>query len=124
MLQGIHDRLQARKELAIAKVAPKLAGVDDVAEAEEILKELRDEMLRVAPTVPRISTGEGLIPETEQGYVIFDGLRASMKRVMGQNGSTSCFRRSAENSGFGSPPAARAPRLTISPPLKYPRPAL
>jgi len=26
-------------------VAPKLVGVDDVAEAEEILDELRDEML-------------------------------------------------------------------------------
>ena len=39
MLQGILDRLQARKELAIAKVAPKLVGVEDVAEAEEILAE-------------------------------------------------------------------------------------
>ncbi len=45
MLQGIHDRLEARKELAIAKVSPKLVGVEDVAEAEEILKELRAEML-------------------------------------------------------------------------------
>ena len=44
-LQGILDRLEARKDLAIAKVAPKLVGVNDVAEAEEILKELRDEML-------------------------------------------------------------------------------
>ena len=45
MLQGIHDRLEARKELAIAKVSRKLVGVEDVAEAEEILKELRAEML-------------------------------------------------------------------------------
>ena len=34
-----------RKELAIAKVAPKLVGVVDVAKVEEILKELRDKML-------------------------------------------------------------------------------
>ena len=33
MLQRILDRLEARKELAIAKVAPKLVGVEDVAEA-------------------------------------------------------------------------------------------
>ena len=44
-LQGIHHRLEARKDLAIAKVAPKLVGVEDVAEVEEILGELRDEML-------------------------------------------------------------------------------
>ena len=41
--EAVHDRLEARKELAIAKVAPKLVGVEDVAEAEEILNELRDE---------------------------------------------------------------------------------
>ena len=45
VLQQILERLEARKELAIAKVAPKLVGVEDVAEAEEILKELRAEML-------------------------------------------------------------------------------
>ena len=32
----IHDRRQARKELVIANVAPKLVGVEDVAEADEI----------------------------------------------------------------------------------------
>ncbi len=53
MLQRIHDRLEARKELAIAKVAPKLVGVEDVAEAEEILKELRDEMLDELDAIER-----------------------------------------------------------------------
>ena len=53
MLQGIHDRLEARKELAIAKVSPKLVGVEDVAEAEEILKELRAEMLDELDAIER-----------------------------------------------------------------------
>ena len=53
MLQGILDRLEARKDLAIAKVAPKLVGVEDVAEAEEILKELRDEMLDELDAIER-----------------------------------------------------------------------
>ena len=38
ILKGILERLEARKDLAIAKVAPKLVGVEDVAEAEEILE--------------------------------------------------------------------------------------
>ncbi len=53
MLQRILDRLQARKELAIAKVVPKLVGVEDVAEAEEILKELPDEMLEEIDDIER-----------------------------------------------------------------------
>ena len=47
------DRLDARKELAIAKVAPKLVGVENVAEAEEILGELRDEMLDELDAIER-----------------------------------------------------------------------
>ena len=47
------DRLEARKDLAIAKVAPKLVGVEDVAEVEEILKELRDEMLDELDAIER-----------------------------------------------------------------------
>ena len=53
VLQHILDRLEARKDLAIAKVAPKLVGVEDVAEAEEILKELRDEMLDELDAIER-----------------------------------------------------------------------
>ena len=53
MLQGILERLEARKELAIAKVAPKLVGLEDVAAAEEILKELRDEMLDEIDAIER-----------------------------------------------------------------------
>ncbi len=53
ILQGIHDRLEARKDLAIAKVALKLVGVEDVAEVEEILKELRDEMLDEIDAIER-----------------------------------------------------------------------
>ena len=34
-------------------MAPKLVGVDDVAEAEEILKELRDEMLDEIDAIER-----------------------------------------------------------------------
>ena len=45
VLRQIAARLEARKDLAIAKVAPKLVGVDDVAKAEEILKELQEELL-------------------------------------------------------------------------------
>ena len=45
MLQGILDRLEARKELVIAKVVPKLVGVDDVTEAKKILEELQAELL-------------------------------------------------------------------------------
>ncbi len=52
-LQGILNRLEARKELAIAKMAPKLVGVEDVAEAEEILGELRDEMLDELDAIER-----------------------------------------------------------------------
>ncbi len=37
--------LQAQKEQAIAKVAPKLVGVEDVAEAEHFLLELQAETL-------------------------------------------------------------------------------
>ena len=44
-LQRIFNRLEARKDLAIAKVAPKLVGIEDVAKAEEILKELQEELL-------------------------------------------------------------------------------
>ena len=53
MLQGIHDRLQARKGLAIAKVAPKLVGLEDVGEAEEILKEFKAEMLDEIDAIER-----------------------------------------------------------------------
>ena len=53
VLQQILERLEARKDLAIAKVAPKLVGVEDVAEAEEILKELRDEMLDELDAIER-----------------------------------------------------------------------
>lgn len=52
-LQGILDRLHARKELAIAKVVPKLVGVDDVGEAEEILKEFEAEMLEEIDEIER-----------------------------------------------------------------------
>ena len=34
VLQQILERLEARKELAIAKVAPKLVGVKELREAE------------------------------------------------------------------------------------------
>ena len=37
----------------IGKVAPRLVGVEDVAAAEEILKELRDEMLDEIGTIER-----------------------------------------------------------------------
>ncbi len=53
VLRHILERLEARKDLAIAKVAPKLVGVEDVAEAEEILKELRDEMLDEIDAIER-----------------------------------------------------------------------
>ena len=53
VLRQILERLEARKDLAIAKVAPKLVGVEDVAEAEEILGELRDEMLDELDAVDR-----------------------------------------------------------------------
>ena len=53
VLQHILERLEARKELAIAKVAPKLVGVEDMAEAEEILGELRDEMLDELDAIER-----------------------------------------------------------------------
>ena len=53
VLQQILERLEARKDLAIAKVAPKLVGVEDVAEAEEILGELRDEMLDELDAIER-----------------------------------------------------------------------
>ncbi len=53
MLQGIHDRLEAQKDLAIAKVAPKLVGLEDVAAAEDILKELGDEMLDELDAIER-----------------------------------------------------------------------
>ena len=53
LIQGMLDRLEARKDLAIAKVAPKLVGVEDVAEVEEILNELRDEMLDELDAIER-----------------------------------------------------------------------
>lgn len=55
LIQGMLDRLEARKDLAIAKVAPKLVGVEDVAEVEEILNELRDEMLDELDAIERSS---------------------------------------------------------------------
>ena len=45
VLRQIAARLEARKDLAIANVAPKLVGVDDVSEAEQILKEFQAELL-------------------------------------------------------------------------------
>ena len=51
--EAVNDRLEARKELAIAKVAPKLVGVEDVAEAEEIVGELRDDMLDELDAIER-----------------------------------------------------------------------
>ena len=53
LLQQILERLDARKDLAIARVAPKLVGVKDVAEVEEILGELRDEMLDELDAIER-----------------------------------------------------------------------
>ncbi len=60
-MHQILDRLHARKELAIANVAPKLVGVDDVIEVEEILREFEAEMLEeiddienlIEPQVPQ-----------------------------------------------------------------------
>ena len=43
-LQEIADRMEATKELAIARHSPKLVGVTDEAEAETILAEITGEM--------------------------------------------------------------------------------
>ncbi len=42
-------------------MAPKLVGVKDVAEAEEILKELRDEMLDELDAIEAHEVGEGIL---------------------------------------------------------------
>ena len=59
-LQEIADRMEATKERAIARHAPKLVGITDEAEAEAVLAEITGEMLAELNATERDFEDHGL----------------------------------------------------------------